>query len=98
MNPETQLGVDRTYTMALGYMRQNKYGDAVGILEHVVGTDPKNTLAFLNLAICHTVLAEGYENPRISSEESANHIDKAISATEKAHQLLQDAEELDQRP
>ena len=79
-------------------MRENRYGDALGMLEYVVGTDPKNLPAFLNLAICYAALARGSERPRISPEESASYIEEAISATEKALQLLQDAKELYQCP
>ena len=98
MKIETKLGVDTTYTIALNSMRDNRYGDALRMLEYVVGTDSKNIPALLNLAICYACLARGSEGPRITPEEAFNHIEEAISATEKALQLLQGAKELYQRP
>ena len=94
MSIKTKLGVDRTCTMALESMCENRYGDALRMLEYVVGTDPKNLPAFLKLAICYAALARGSEGSRISPEESINHIEEAISATEKALQLLQGEKEL----
>ena len=44
MNIETQLGVDRAYTTALNSMREDKFGDALRMLEFVVGTDSKNLI------------------------------------------------------
>lgn len=98
MNIETRLGIDHTYTLALDSMRKNKYGDASRMLEYIVGTDPQNPPAFLSLAICYIALADGSEGPQTTPEDSRNYHKKAISATQKALQLLQDAAEPYQHP
>lgn len=74
--------IDSTVLKSMSEHSKNGYGDAIVILEGRC----KNLSEILCLAICHGALA--HSHPHISPEEFTYHIDKAISATEKALQLL----------